>query len=160
METAESSIKREALTSQRSSLEAIVPFPSTQERQLTGRVVRESAVSVYRNLARGGFFGFIPVVLSPAKRRCVRTINRPGALHFRMQPAKAPCKSQEALESRLHADIRVYTEAIRRLEAAAARGTANEHAFKKALRDVRVARDAFTEARRRLNRHIASHGCG
>jgi len=75
-----------------------------------------------------------------------------------MQPATASCKSLEALRSRLHADVRVYTEAIRQLEAAAL-GVMDEHVFKKALRDVRVARDAFTEGSKRLNRHVASHGC-
>jgi hypothetical protein len=77
-----------------------------------------------------------------------------------MQPAKAPsCKSLEVLRSRLHADIRVYMEAVQRLEAAALE-TGNEHAFQKALRDVRVGRDAFIAARRQLNKHIAARGCG
>jgi hypothetical protein len=60
------------------------------------------------------------------------------------------------LESRLHADVRVYMSAVQALEAQIG---GDEENFRKAVHDVRVAREAFTEARTKLNRHIASHGC-
>jgi hypothetical protein len=56
-----------------------------------------------------------------------------GDLTIEMQPAMAPsCKSLEMLQSRLHADVRVC--------------------------DAHVARNAFIEARKKLNGHIAAHG--
>ena len=77
-----------------------------------------------------------------------------------MHPAKAPsCKSQEMLHARLQADVRVYMKAVQQLEYSALK-VGNDPSFRRALRDVQIARAAFLEARRRLNRHIASHNCG
>ena len=77
-----------------------------------------------------------------------------------MHPAKAPsCKSQEMLHARLQADVRVYMKAVQQLEDSALK-VGDDSTFDKALRDVHVAREAFIEARKRLNRHIASHNCG
>jgi hypothetical protein len=64
------------------------------------------------------------------------------------------------LESRLHADVRVYMRAIQALEAIVEQIGGNEAIFRKAVHDVHVSREAFTEARTKLNRHIESHGCG
>lgn len=64
------------------------------------------------------------------------------------------------LESRLRADVRVYMGAVQALEAVVLQVGSNEAKFRKAVHDVHVAREAFTEARTKLNRHIASHGCG
>ena len=76
-----------------------------------------------------------------------------------MQPAKAQtCRSMEILRSRLHADVRVYMQAVQHLEAIAL-GRSTDNSFVKATHDVEVARVAFAAARKRLNEHIAAHGC-
>jgi hypothetical protein len=62
------------------------------------------------------------------------------------------------LHSRLRADIRVYMSAVRSLEAAALR-TGDDPGFAMALRDVNVSRRAFIESRKKLNEHVAGHGC-
>ena len=78
----------------------------------------------------------------------------------KMHPAKAPsCKSQEMLHLRLQADVRVYMKAVQQLEYSALK-VGNDPSFRKALHDVQVARAAFIEARKRLNRNIASHNGG
>jgi hypothetical protein len=64
------------------------------------------------------------------------------------------------LESRLRADVRVYMTAVQALEAVAHQIGGHEAKFRKAVHDVHVSREAFTEARTKLNRHIASPGCG
>ena len=76
-----------------------------------------------------------------------------------MQPIQAPyCKSRQMLQSRLQADVRVYMKAVQVLEAAALK-TGSDPKFEKVLHDVQVARDAFIEARKKLNAHIVSHDC-
>jgi hypothetical protein len=79
-----------------------------------------------------------------------------------MQPApkrERPCKTKTMLESRLHADVRVYMIAVQAIEAIALRIVGHEAKFRKAVHDVHVSREAFIDARAKLNRHIASHGC-
>jgi hypothetical protein len=63
------------------------------------------------------------------------------------------------LQSRLRADVRVYMDAVQVLEVAALAIGSNPN-FKKALHDVHVSREAFIEARTKLNEHITAHGCG
>ena len=76
-----------------------------------------------------------------------------------MQPARAkPCKSMAMLRSHLQADVSVYMKAVQLLEEIALDGSADD-SFKEAIRDVRVARDAFFAARRASNEHIATHDC-
>jgi hypothetical protein len=50
--------------------------------------------------------------------------------------------------------------AVQALEAIAAQIGGNEAIFRKAVHDVHVSRESFIEARTKLNRHVASHGCG
>ena len=52
----------------------------------------------------------------------------------------------------------VYMDAVYVLELAALE-VVDDAAFEKAIRDVRIARTAFMAARRRINDHIAAHGC-
>ena len=68
------------------------------------------------------------------------------------------CKSGQLLLSRVHADFRVYLEAVNGLEELAF-DPDNDQDFNKLLRDVRIAHDAFIAARKRMNDHISAHGC-
>jgi len=52
----------------------------------------------------------------------------------------------------------VYMDAVYVLELAALE-VVDEAAFEKAIRDVRIARTAFMAARRRIDEHVAEHGC-
>jgi hypothetical protein len=58
----------------------------------------------------------------------------------------------------MQADFRVYLEAVNGLESVAFEPD-DEQDFKKLLRDVGIAHDAFIAARKLLNEHIATHGC-
>jgi hypothetical protein len=71
-----------------------------------------------------------------------------------MQPAAAPCREREILEARFHADVRVYCDAVNRLDRCSPKD------FSQVYEDAERAREAFENARIRLNRHIAEHECG
>ena len=75
-----------------------------------------------------------------------------------MRPAHVPCISLGVLRTRWQADVTVYMDAIHVLELAALE-VVDQAAFEKAIRDVRIAREAFMAARKRLEEHISQHGC-
>jgi len=70
-----------------------------------------------------------------------------------MQPAPAKCAEREILEARFHADVRVYCDAIIRLD------SCGPGEFDQTYEDAVRTREAFEHARAELNRHIAEHGC-
>jgi hypothetical protein len=71
-----------------------------------------------------------------------------------MQPAVAPCPERKILEARYHADVRVYWDAVYRLD------SCPREDFDVTYEDAERARLAFEKARAALNRHRAEHGCG
>jgi hypothetical protein len=71
-----------------------------------------------------------------------------------MQPAVAPCPERKILEARFHADVRVYCDAVYRLD------SCPREDFNVVWEDAERARTAFENARAALNKHIAEHGCG
>jgi hypothetical protein len=73
---------------------------------------------------------------------------------FGDMPAKEAtfCPERETLKIRLHADIRVYHEAVVALQANIEEAKAHKHAER--------ARLAYEVSLQKLNQHIASHGCG
>jgi hypothetical protein len=71
-----------------------------------------------------------------------------------MQPAPARCSEREILEARYHADVRVYLDAVYRLD------SCSREDFNVVWEDAKRARTAFENARSALNKHIAEHGCG
>jgi hypothetical protein len=71
-----------------------------------------------------------------------------------MQPKPEVCPERAILESRFHADVRVYRDAIDRLDACPPKD------FEVVYEAAERARLAFENARFALNRHIAEHGCG
>lgn len=72
-----------------------------------------------------------------------------------MQAAKAPsCKDREMLKDRLRADMKVYADAVGTLERSVGKS------FEKAHQKAEHARLAFQAAREKLQKHMASHGCG
>ena len=71
-----------------------------------------------------------------------------------MQAADASaCKSREILKARLRADLKVYADAIAGLQ----QSTGNN--FEKAHKRADSARRIYEVARKKLNEHMASHGC-
>jgi hypothetical protein len=71
-----------------------------------------------------------------------------------MQTAEPlPCKTREILRGRLRADLKVYADAIAVLQ----RSTGKH--FEKAHLRVDGARRAYELARKKLNDHVAAHGC-
>jgi hypothetical protein len=66
----------------------------------------------------------------------------------------APCKTRDILKARLRADLKVYADATAALQ----RNVGND--FEKAHLRGESARRAYEVARKKLNEHIASHGCG
>lgn len=76
-----------------------------------------------------------------------------------MQAAKATaCKSREMLKDRLRADIRVYKDAVERLDSAVFEKSSQ--AFDRAIKRAETAQRAFRRARDTYNKHVMSHGCG
>jgi hypothetical protein len=71
-----------------------------------------------------------------------------------MQPAIARYREFEILESRFHADVRVYVDATKRLDAYPPED------FKVVYEAAERAREAFENARAALNKHMAEHRCG
>jgi hypothetical protein len=72
-----------------------------------------------------------------------------------MQAAEAPaCKSREILKSRLRADLKVYADAISGLQQSSGEN------FEKAHKRADSARRIYEVARKKLNEHTVSHGCG
>ena len=71
-----------------------------------------------------------------------------------MHPVTAKCKDLEILQSRLRADLKIYKESMVRLEF----DTAAKD-FQDSYARAEHARLAFRMARKRLNDHIAEHGC-
>jgi hypothetical protein len=71
-----------------------------------------------------------------------------------MQPAPARCPEREILEARYHADVRVYLDAVYRLD------SCPREDFNVVWEDAERARVAFENARAALNKHIGEHGCG
>ena len=71
-----------------------------------------------------------------------------------MQAAEAlACKSREILKARLRADLKVYADAIAGLQQSTGKN------FEKAHKRADSARRIYEVARKKLNDHIASHGC-
>lgn len=64
------------------------------------------------------------------------------------------CKERDILEGRHRADLRIYLDAVGRLE----RSLGEE--FERAYRYAERARLAYEEARITLSEHIEAHGCG
>ena len=72
-----------------------------------------------------------------------------------MQAAEVPhCKTRDILKARLRADLKVYADATAALQ----RNVGKD--FERAHLRVESARRAYEVARKKLNEHIASHGCG
>ena len=76
----------------------------------------------------------------------------------------ARCKDREILGARLRADLRVYADAIavleqRSIEALTALEVNTTEGFEKAHRLAEHAQLAYQDSRKKLNRHIAAHGC-
>jgi hypothetical protein len=67
--------------------------------------------------------------------------------------AAANCKDLEVLESRLHADIRVYSDFAARL----IRDTGED--LEKAYQRAKRAKQAYEGARECLNQHASQHCC-
>ena len=67
--------------------------------------------------------------------------------------AAATCKDMEVLESRWHADIRVYSDFAARLILHAGED------FEKAYQRAKRAKEAYEGARERLNQHASQHSC-
>jgi hypothetical protein len=75
---------------------------------------------------------------------------------LRVQPAQATaCKSREILKDRLRADLRVYKDAVERLDAAVFEKS--DRAFDGAVKNAETAQRAFRLARESYNKHVASH---
>jgi hypothetical protein len=70
-----------------------------------------------------------------------------------MQPAPARCTERKILEARYHADVRVYLDAVYRLD------SCSRAYFNVVWEDAGRARLAFENARAALNKHIGEHGC-
>jgi hypothetical protein len=71
-----------------------------------------------------------------------------------MHAAEAPdCKTREILRARLRADLKVYADSIAVLQRSMG------ETFEKAHLRVETARRAYQLARRKLNDHLATHGC-
>ena len=64
------------------------------------------------------------------------------------------CKTREILRARLRADLKVYADSIAVLQRSVGK------AFEKAHLRVESARRSYQVARRKMNDHLASHGCG
>jgi hypothetical protein len=76
-----------------------------------------------------------------------------------MQPVSAPsCKSNRMLRTRLHADLKVYRDAVEQMDIAAMKGIGAKE-FDKLAKRTTSAQQAFLLARERLNGHLAGHGC-
>jgi hypothetical protein len=71
-----------------------------------------------------------------------------------VQLALSSCQKCQILESRYHVDLRVYREALGKMELCAA------ERFQPAQIEAEFARAAFEDARAILNNHVAAHGCG
>jgi hypothetical protein len=71
-----------------------------------------------------------------------------------MQPAPARCPEREILEARFHADLRVYCDAVNRLDSCSCED------FNVTYEAAERASLAFENACAALNKHIAEHGCG
>ena len=72
-----------------------------------------------------------------------------------MQVADAPaCKTREILKARLRADLKVYADAIAGLQQNTGKN------FEKAHKRADSARRIYEVARKKLNEHTVSHGCG
>lgn len=73
------------------------------------------------------------------------------------------CKTAEILKARVRAELRVYADAIAVLQnhsiAALAALDDPRESFQKAHELAEHARLAYLASRRKLNEHIASHGC-
>jgi translation elongation factor EF-Tu-like GTPase len=71
-----------------------------------------------------------------------------------MHAAEAPdCKTREILRARLRADLKVYADSRAVLQRSMG------VTFEKAHLRVETARRAYQVARRKLNDHLATHGC-
>ena len=69
-----------------------------------------------------------------------------------MQPAEAPCQIHDTLKARARADLKVYRDAVNRLQ---------EHTgpdFREVHQKAEHARLAYEAARERLDQHILEHG--
>ena len=71
-----------------------------------------------------------------------------------MQPAPQLCKEREILEGRHRADLKIYLDAVGRLE----RSLGEE--FERAYSYAERARLACEESRMALYEHITAHRCG
>jgi hypothetical protein len=69
-------------------------------------------------------------------------------------PSVTQCDERAILHSRFRADLRVYIDATMALDNSSVGGSF-EHAYEYAMR----AREAFEQARKALNDHMAQHGC-
>lgn len=74
------------------------------------------------------------------------------------------CKTREMLKARARAELKVYGDAIALLQkhsiAALAALEDPSEGFQKAQELAEHARLAYQSARRKLDDHVASHGCG
>jgi hypothetical protein len=76
----------------------------------------------------------------------------------------AECKDRDILKARLRADLKVYADAIAVLqecsiEAITALQENSKEGFERAHRLAEHARLTYKSSRRKLDQHIATHGC-